>query len=880
MGKSLVIVESPAKAKTIKGFLGPDYEVLASIGHIRDLAENKKELPVELQKKPWADFSVDVDNGFEPIYVVPKEKMPQVKKLKDAMKGVDSLILATDEDREGESISWHLLEVLKPKKGLSVERIAFHEITKEAIKAAIDHPRAIDQNLVRAQEARRILDRLYGYGISPVVWRISKGRRLSVGRVQTPAVKLIVEREIERRNFRSAGYWDIRATLSAKESPFEATLQSVDGRRIASGKEDFDPATGLLKQKDRVLLDETRAKALADKAAFAKPWTVTEVETHPEQRKPYAPFMTSTLQQEANRKLGFSADRTMRIAQDLYEGISGIGIEGGLITYMRTDSVVLSDQAVAQARGWIESEYGKEFLPAKPNRYTSKVSNAQEAHEAIRPTQVGLTPDAMRNVLGRDYADHARLYDLIWKRTVACQMKPAELEITTARIDIAVGPETLTFGSSGKTIRFAGFLRAYVHGTDDPEAALDDQEKLLPALAPGMEVAAKEILAVGHETKPPARYTDATLVRALEERGIGRPSTYAAIIRTIVDRGYVNKKGRELVPSFLAFYVTEFMNSEFAELSDLGFTAGMDEDLDAIANGRQDWKRYLTSFYFGDKGSPGLKPLVDLKGQGVKPPVFIVGPHPETDEPIEVRNGQRGFFLLVGEQTASIPEDLAPADLSVAKAIELLQKKADGPKIIGTHPRSGKNIVLIESPKGKFLKVEQTEEEVKAKAKPEWVSLPSGVEPTSLSQDDLNALCDLPRKLGILDGEEVSAGIGKFGPYIAKGRDYRNVDDWRKVLEISLSEAEEVLAKPKTTKGGQAAKGSVIREFGPVDGAEGPVRILGGWYGPYVTDGKTNASLPKGTDPEELTPAQAVALITARREAPPSPKKRFARKRK
>ncbi len=881
MGKKLVIVESPAKARTIKGFLGPDYEVLASIGHIRDLAENRKELAVDLQKKWWADFSVDIDAGFDPIYVVPKEKAAQVKKLKDALKGAEGLVLATDEDREGESISWHLLEVLKPKKGVLVQRIAFHEITKGAILDALQNPRELDHNLVRAQEARRILDRLYGYGLSPVIWKIAKGKRLSVGRVQTPAVKLIVEREIDRRNFRSASYWDLKATLKADQGSFEGTLSQLDGKRIASGKEDFDAATGALKGKDKVLLDEKTATALRDAAQVAKPWTVEQVESHPEQRKPYPPFMTSTLQQEANRKLGYPADRTMRIAQDLYEGMDGIGIQGGLITYMRTDSLNLSETAITQARAWIGEEYGSEYLPAKPNRYTSKVNNAQEAHEAIRPTDVNHTPEAIRRALSNKSADHAKLYELIWKRTVASQMKPAELEITSAQIEVKADGRSQIYNASGKTIKFAGFLRAYVEGSDDPEAALEDQEKVLPPLKQGQIVEALKVEAAGHITKPPARYTDASLVKALEERGIGRPSTYAATIKTIVDRGYVNKKGRELIPSFLAFYVTEFMNGEFPELSDLGFTAGMDEDLDAIANGKQDWKRYLKGFYFGEKDAKGLKPLVDEKDKNLKIPVFPVGAHPETGEVIEVKYGLRGFFIACGEATASVPEDLPPADLTVEKALELLQQKAVGPAVIGVHPVSGRNLILIKSPKGLFVKGEQTEEEMKRKEKPDWVSIPPNTDPESLTQEDWSALAMLPRSLGTLDGEPVAAGIGRYGPYVAKGKDYRNLDEWRKVFTVTLEESEALFAAPKTTKSGSAAKGSVLREFGDLPGAEGPVKILGGWYGPYVTDGKTNASLPKGTDPQVLGADEAVALIVARRENPPvARKKKFVKRKK
>jgi len=879
MGKKLVIVESPAKARTIKGFLGPDYEVLASIGHIRDLAENKKDLPAELQKKWWADYSVDMENDFEPIYVVPDEKRAQVTKLRQALKDAESLVLATDEDREGESISWHLLEVLKPKKGMTVQRIAFHEITKDAIRKALDSPRQIDQDLVRAQEARRVLDRLFGYGISPVIWRISRGKRLSVGRVQTPAVKLVVEREIQRRSFQSSEYWDLKATLLAAKTPFDATLQAVNDRRLVSGKDDFDPNTGELKNKDKLHLDGPGANRLLEEVQSARPWVVTDVESHPEQRKPYPPFMTSTLQQEANRKLGFAAERTMRIAQDLYEGISGSGFEGGLITYMRTDSLNLSELAIQQSREWINSEYGGEYLPGKPNRYTSKVNNAQEAHEAIRPTDVSRTPDAVRRGLGEKYADHVKLYELIWKRTVASQMKPAELEITTARIDVKTSGGSLTFGASGKAIKFAGFLRAYVEGSDDAEGALEDQERLLPELKVGQELEPKSVDAVQHITKPPARYTDATLVRALEERGIGRPSTYAAILKTIADRGYIRKQRRELVPTMLAFYITAFMNGEFEPLADLGFTAKMDDDLDEIANGKRDWKRYLKEFYYGGNGSVGLKPLVEQKESGVNAPTMSIGNHPETGEPIDVRLGPRGFYLVCGDATASVPEDIAPSDLTPSKALELMEQKARGPQALGIHPKSGRNLILIVSPKGKFVKVEQTEEEIAKKAKPEWVSVPPKVDPLELNQEEWNELCELPRNLGEIEGEPVVAGIGRYGPYVAKGKDYRNVENWRELLTMSLNEATTLFSQPKTTRTGNSSKGSVIREFGELPGAEGPVKILGGWYGPYVTDGKTNASLPKGADPATLGPDEAVALLVARRENPPAPRKGKARGR-
>lgn len=879
MPKKLVIVESPAKARTIKGFLGADYDVQASIGHIRDLAENKSALPKEMQKEWWADYSVDIDNDFDVKYVVPKEKTEQVRKLKKALQEADTLVLATDEDREGESISWHLLEVLKPKKGTVVQRIAFHEITKEAIQNALKNPRKIDDNLVRAQEARRVLDRLYGYTLSPVLWRLGKGRGLSAGRVQTPAVKLIVEREFERRRFRSASYWDLKALLSAEGGSLEAGLIEVDGKKIASGKEDFDASTGELKG-NKLLLDEKAAKGLADRASKAKPWTVVSVEQHPEQRRPYPPFMTSSLQQEANRKLGFSADRTMRVAQDLYEGIAGIGIEGGLITYMRTDSVNLSETAVTQARGLISARYGAEYLPAKPNRYTSKVNNAQEAHEAIRPTDVELTPESVAKALGKDskFSDHIKLYELVWKRTVASQMKAAELLMTSARINAPTEGKGLTFSASGKQIKFPGFLRAYVEGSDDPDAALEDQEKLLPALAEGQTLEVSKVDALGHETKPPARYTDASLVKALEDRGIGRPSTYAAIIRTIVDREYVRKKGKELIPTFMAFLVTDVMDSHFGEFSDLNFTAQMDRELDEIANGKENWKRYLKEFFIGGDTEPGLKKLVEERQKNIKRPVFDVG------DGISVQFGRNGFFLVQGDvetgRTASVPEDIAPADLTPAMAEELFEKKAAGPESIGTDPVTGRRL-LVKNRGGFYLEAERTKEEVEAKEKPRWISVPPGINPADLAVEELNALCYLPKSLGTHEGAEVFAKMGKYGGYVEMGVERRTIEDWRKLLTITMEEALPILAEPKVGgRGAGAAKASALKEFGPLEGSEGPVKLMAGRYGPYVTDGTTNATLPKGATPEDFTAEQATELLKAKREAGPTPKRKFVKKRK
>ncbi len=885
MANKLVIVESPAKARTIKGFLGSDYTVEASIGHIRDLAENKASLPKEFQKAWWADYSVDVDNDFDPKYVIPKEKAEQVRKLKKAMEGVDTLVLATDEDREGESISWHLLEVLKPKKGLTVQRIAFHEITKDAIKHALENPRQIDQDLVRAQEARRILDRLYGYTLSPVLWRLGKGRGLSAGRVQSPAVKLIVERELERRAFRNATYWDLLASLDSGKGVLQAGLIEVGGKRIAAGKDDFDSATGELKGKNKVLLNEETAKALKDSALKSAPWLVTDLETHPEQRRPYPPFMTSSIQQEANRKLGFSADRTMQIAQNLYEGIDGCGFEGGLITYMRTDSLNLSSQAVGQARDLIEKRYGPEYLPAKPNKYTSKVNNAQEAHEAIRPTEVSRTPEMVAKALSNPrYVDHIKLYELIWKRTVASQMKPADLKITTARIEVEAA-QPLAFSASGKQIEFPGFLRAYVEGSDDPEAALEDQEKILPPLQVGMELKATEVEARRHETKPPARYTDASLIKALEERGIGRPSTYAATIRTIVDREYVRKKGKELIPTFMAFLVTEVLTQHFSEFSDLGFTAEMDRELDEIASGKADWKKYLKTFFIGSEANPGLKPLVDERKANIRRPVFQVA------EGITINFGKNGFYLLEGElpplgsegeawtgKSASVPDDIAPADFTEEVARKLLAEKASGPASTGIDPVTGRRL-LIKNRNGYYLEAERTPEETAAKEKPRWISVPPGVNPSDLAPDVLALLCYLPKSLGKSDGEEVFAKMGKYGGYVEKGTERRTVEDWNALLTFTLEQALEALAQPKT-QGRATSKPSGMKEFGELEGAEGPVRLMSGRFGPYVTDGTTNATLPRTMSPEDLTPEQAMELINKKREAGPSTKKRFVKRKK
>lgn len=879
MGKKLVIVESPAKAKTIRRFLGDDYIVEASIGHIRDLPLNRKGLPEELRKKWWSDFAVDVDNGFEPFYEVPNEKKRVIDGLKAALKQADTLVLATDEDREGESISWHLLKVLNPKKGMPIQRIAFHELTKEAVLDAIRNPRPIDEKLVEAQEARRILDRLYGYTLSPVLWRLL-APDLSAGRVQSPAVKLIVERERERAAFVSSTYWDLKADLKAEKSEFQAQLKLVNGQRVAEGK-DFDDTTGKLLDEKALLLDEDRASTMALTAASAKPWKVASVDKSPGQEKAPQPFRTTTLQQEANRKFGFPAEVTMRLAQDLYEGVDLGGERVGLITYMRTDSLTLAEAALKQIRDVVSELYGGEFLPEKPIRYKAKVVNAQEAHEAIRPTDLRRTPDSVKKALTSLSDRHFKLYDLIWKRTVACQMKPAEVMRTSARIEVQAGKDALQFLATGKEILFPGFLRAYVEGSDDPEAELEGKERILPTLKQGQVVEAKAVEPLRHETRPPARYTDASLIKRLEELGIGRPSTYASILSVIVDRGYIRKQGRELIPTFTAFLTMEVLDKSFGEFLDLKFTATMDDQLDQIANGKTDSKTYLRGFFLGDDRALGLWQAVEERKKQIPYPVSAIGNDPESGAPIVVRLGKDGnAFLQMGEESkryANIPDDLAPADLKPDKAMELLNATKEGPVSVGTHPQTGRRLLLRQR-QGFYLEVERTADEIADKVKPTWVSVPPGVDPRELSQDDLDFLCQLPREIGkhSESGEAIVFRIGKFGPYVQAGSEIRNVDDWRNGLTMTAAEAETILAQPKTF-GRQKAAASPrepIQNFGEVEGAAGPVRVLAGRFGPYVTDGTTNATIPKNQDPTTLTREQAIQLLDAKRAAGPAPKRR------
>ena len=876
--KSLVIVESPAKAKTISRFLGPEYQVEASYGHVRDLPQSRKDIPAAVRKKGWADYGVDVEGSFEPVYVVPKEKKEHVKRLKDALKEADSLLLATDEDREGESISWHVLELLKPKKSTNVQRIVFHEVTPEAIKAALASPRDVDENLVRAQEARRVVDRLYGYSLSPLLWkRVAPG--LSAGRVQSVAVKLLVERERERIAFNPAEYWDIKAELETDEKKkIRAKLVRIDDQRIAEGKS-FDPRTGDLSDTKRLHLKGDRAGTLAASAKEARPWQVTSVERNPGSQKPAPPFTTSTLQQEANRKLRMTSRQTMRVAQRLYEGIDLEGERVGLITYMRTDSVTLADRAVEQARELIGDIYGADFLPSAGVQYKTKAKRAQEAHEAIRPTDLTRRPQDVKAFLNDD---EMKLYELIWKRTVACQMVPARFERTSVEITVEAEGAKLLLTTSGRRIVFPGFLRAYVEGSDDPEAQLGDQETLLPALDEGQELSPIEVNAESHVTKPAYRYTEASLVKKLEEEGIGRPSTYASIISTVQDRGYAFKKGNELTPTFTAFCVTELLENQFKDLIDTHFTARMEDNLDEIAEGRIAWDELVADFFRGGEDRPGLRARVE-QGEVIYPAIHL-GQDPESKDEVIVKIGRGGHpYVRLGQEgekarvTAPIPEGTAPDEMTLDMALDLLKKKSDDAPV-ADDPKTGRPIYLKVGRFGAYFELEQTEEEKEdSKAKPHRVSLPRGLKADDVTPEIAQSLISLPRSLGPHpeDGEEVVATLGRYGPYIKKGKDSRSLSTWQEACEIEMDKAIEILKQPK--KGRGRAQKVVLKELGEIADAEGPVQVLDGRYGPYVSDGVTNATIPRGSDPLAVTPEQAKELLDARRKAPK--KKRPARKK-
>jgi DNA topoisomerase-1 len=850
-GKQLVIVESPAKARTITKFLGSDYEVLASIGHVRDLPSSKSELPPSLRDNKYGRLGVDLDNDFAPIYVVPAAKKDQIRALKASLKDAPALWLATDEDREGESISWHLVEVLKPK--VPVHRLVFHEITETAIRAAMESPREIDQDLVKAQESRRILDRLFGYEVSPVLWRKIRPR-LSAGRVQSVALRLLVEREMERMAFRASEYWDIDATFAtagADGVPFEALLRRVDGKRVASGR-DFDPTTGLLKAKDVTVLDEEAAKSLAEKLG-GETARVLEVEEKPYTQKPAAPFTTSTLQQEAGRKLRYPARRTMRLAQDLYEN--------GLITYMRTDSTALSDEAIGAARALIRESYGERHLPESPRVYKTNVKNAQEAHEAIRPAGSSFTPmDVVRRDHGRDAA---KLYELIWKRTVASQMKNAK----GMRIIVRIQLGEAVFRASGKTIQFAGFRRAYVEGSDDPTAELADEERILPAMEAGQELATRALDPKGHTTQAPARYTEASLVKVLDQQGIGRPSTWASIIQVLLDREYAFRRSSALIPSFTAFAVVRMLKENFGKVLDYGFTASMENDLDSISRGEMDPLAYLRAFYLGN-GEPGLKHLVESGIDQVDPRQVCGFPLGEAGgRTVELRVGKYGLFVTDGEHNASLPEDTVPDELTVEYALEMIDAAARGPTPLGTDPETGLAVYLMSGRFGPFVQL--GEQEQGSKEKPKRVSLLEGMEPEGVDLATALRLLELPRDLGEHpedeEKEHVFALLGRYGPYVKWGKESRSIPADVSVLDIDLARALALLKEPRRRRG-QRAPAPPLKELGKHPDTGDELKILSGRYGPYVTDGSINASLPKGTEPEELTIPEAVDLLRRRAE--------------
>lgn len=855
---TLVIVESPTKARTIRNFLPSEYRVEASMGHVRDLPQSASDIPAELKSSEWAKLGVNVDADFEPLYIVPDDKKKIVRELKAALKGVKELILATDEDREGESISWHLLQILQPK--VPIKRMVFHEITSEAIKGALKNCRQIDDRLVHAQETRRILDRLVGYTLSPLLWKkIAWG--LSAGRVQSVAVRLIVNRERERRAFKSGSYWDLKANLYAPKQEFPVQLVSVGGTNIATGK-DFDEATGkIAKGRKVLLLDEAGAIALKERLN-GKVWSVSNLEERPTTRKPSPPFTTSTMQQEANRKLRLSARDSMRVAQALYEQ--------GYITYMRTDSVHLSQQAIAAARQCVTKMYGNNFLSKEPRQYVTKSKGAQEAHEAIRPAGETFRTPQETGLSGRELA----LYDLIWKRTVASQMADAQLTMLSVQLTV----EDAIFRASGKRIDFAGFFRAYVEGSDDPDAALEEKEITLPPLKVGDHPVCRELNTVGHETQPPARYTEAALVKMLESEGIGRPSTYASIIGTICDRGYVQLVNNALIPTFTAFAVTSLLEEHFPNLVDPSFTSKMEQTLDDISTGSVEWLPYLKEFYSGDQGLSGQVKARDnlIDGEAART-VHLEG----LDDDVKVKIGKFGAYIQVGEGdrtvNSSIPQNLTPSDLVPDKIEMLLKQKLEGPDQVGIHPETNEPIFMMVGQYGPYVQLGQATEAV---PKPKRASLPKGIQPEQVNLDLAVKLLALPRTLGAHPdtGNRVFVNTGRFGPYVCHVKGNGDKDDNRSLKStddpytITFERALELLSQPKTLRGAAAAK--VLKSLGKHPDDDDAIEILDGKYGAYVKHGKVNVSLTKEQSVDTLTLDEALSMLATKSKSSKSTSKR------
>ena len=848
--KYLVIVESPTKAKTIRKFLPSNYIVEASMGHIRDLPQSASDIPAALKKEDWAKLGVNVDEDFEPLYIVPKDKKKIITDLKSKMKDCAMIYLATDEDREGESISWHLLELLKPK--VPVKRMVFHEITKTAIQKALKDTREVDEKLVRAQETRRILDRLYGYTLSPLIWKkIAYG--LSAGRVQSTGLKMIVERERERMRFKKSVYWDIKATVHPekdKKALFDAKLFSIKGGRVAGGK-DFDGLTGkLIDDKKVVLLDEKKSKDLAKNIEKAE-WKVTSVEEKTFNSKPAIPFITSTLQMEANRKLGMSSKDTMRTAQRLYEE--------GLITYMRTDSPNLSQEAINAARNMVVDLYGKEYLNPEVRQYAAKQKGAQEAHEAIRPAGSEFTHPDKTGMSGRELA----LYELIWKRTMATQMKEAEKASMTIKIEAG----DAEFSASGTRILFPGFLRVYVEGSDDPEQALEDKEVILPVLKKGDVIKAATITPDQHETKPPARFTEASIVQSLEKEGVGRPSTYASIIGTILDRGYVRKEGSALIPTFTGMAVIQLLENHFEHLVDYSFTSEMEESLDKIAYGEEDWLKYLTKFY---KGKAGLAKKVEEQDKKIKPEESRTIHIMKDGVPMDIKVGRFGPYVIQGEGKggkdevhASIPEDIAPSDLDPEQIKELLKNQANGPTPIGVDPKTKQKIYCLVGRYGAYFQLGEVTEE---NAKPKRASLPKGKDPKTATLDDAIQALSLPRELGVHPETKkpILANNGRFGPYVMHDGNFRSLKKEDDLFTVDLKRALELLNEEK---GASRRGGKVLKDFGLVAKLKKKAQVLDGKYGPYIKVGTKNITLPEDKrDPkviEKMTEAELASIVLA-----------------
>ncbi len=863
----LVIVESPAKAKTIERFLGPDYRVEASYGHIRDLPRSATETPKAIRNKPWGRLAVDTDHTFKPTYIVPSESRKHVQGLRKIMSGADEVLLATDEDREGESISWHLLEVLKPK--VPVRRIAFHEITRNAIQEALASPRKVNHRLVQAQEARRVLDRLYGYTLSPVLWKKVR-TKLSAGRVQSVALRLIVDREEERRRFRVSEYWRAKATLVANDEEFSATLVAVAGRPVATGR-DFDSTTGELASTRAVALGTEAASDIAGGALKAVPWHVRDVERKSSRQRPAPPFTTSTLQQAASRRLRMSPRRTMRVAQRLYEGIDmGGGNREGLITYMRTDSVTLSNQALGDTGRYIERAFGSAYYRG-PRRYKTRSKLAQEAHEGIRPTEIGRTPGSVARFLDRE---ESALYKLVWSRTVASQMADAEVDRTVIGFSVRVGEVDHRFRSNGAVLRFPGFLKVYgdakkdqllpalevgdeIHAEADNVSLRDAERRSVPATATLRSVEPER-----RETKPPSRYTEASLVRKLEEEGIGRPSTYTPTISTIQERDYVRKRSGSLVPTYTGMAVNQLLRKHFEQYVDLKFTARMEDALDDIAAGHTESRRFLEVFYKGDEVSEGLARKVDETLPDIDYPNVPIGIDPGTGKGIRIKIGRNSAYAERGEgdevERATIPDELMIDELSVDRAAELLNTSSGKEDPLGMDPRSGSPVYLKTGRYGPYVQLG----DARGSAKPRWIGLPKGKAPDEVTLDYALRLLSLPRTLGKdpTSGEEIKASLGRYGPYVQRAREYRSLESLDRVFDVTLDQALTLLAQEKKPR--RRSK-KTLKLIGPHPETGAQIELLEGRYGPYVTDGSANASVPKGKDPLETTIEEAVELLVA-----------------